>query len=343
MTNARERPTAEELNRLAHKWWETTVINATGEYVWDEEIKAVNAMTAEIDEFPEWALQVRDAMPKYGFEMCSHRWLDGLDDAIRMVGAEEFWPSSAGRCGDVPGKVASAAEGRAAAVQSWMDGRTPKGDGLQRQVAEWLGEQSPEKRGAATCFVELVRSFFFEPRPNEAEIQVAKRWRARGEENEILATMFEGHPAEGFDGLLQNRCGFKVIDRLDLYIRMIGGDQSQAAERHGVCNTQLRYVFRDDPARYQTTRGYLWGLEAYLLGRDEGWLRSAKPECAGAAIYTLQGVSRAGAPTPLRRWLVASLLKSTKIWCQAALNRLREGPVPIYTGDLPDVVAVVQG
>lgn len=330
-----------ELDKLTHEWWETGALHVGDKYVWDEEVKAVNAMMANIDELPEWALQVRGAMPKYGFEMCAHRWLDGLDDVTAMIGAEEFRPSSAGHCGDVPGRVIDASERRAAAVQAWLEGRKAT-DALGVQVAGWLGEPSDEKTQAASCFVELVRacSLTIDKPGHERAKALATGWRARADGNETLQFMFQG---EGFDCLLENNCGFKTVDRLDLYIRNIGGDRSQAGERHGMCNGQLRFVLRDDPTRFDVTRGYLWGLQAYLLGRSVEWLRANKPHCAGAAIHALQGVSRAGAPTPLRRWLVASLLKSTKLWCQAMLNRMGKEEVPAYVRDLPDVVTGVGG
>ncbi len=158
-----------------------------------------------------------------------------------------------------------------------------------------------------------------------------------------LKTLF--YSGEGFDFLLQNRCGFKIIDRLDIAIRVIGGDDSESPDLVAVCIGQIRFVPRDDPARFDTTRGYLWGLDACLRGRGQEWLRANNPECAGAAIYALQGVSRAGPPTPLRRWLVASLLKSTTIWCQALLNATGRYDValPAYALDLPDVVAAIEG
>jgi hypothetical protein len=334
MTGAGEKLTAEELNRLTQKWWETTVIDATGKYVWDEEIKAVNGMADDFGVFPEWALRVRDAMPKYGFEMCSHRWLDGLDNVICMIGAEDFCPSTAGTCGDVPGRVVNAAEGRAKAVQDWIDGTGTGKDGHDGRVSEWLGEQSPEKIEAATCFVELVRGFLCGTPAATDPGKTAAEWRKRTDQNQILGDMFDG---EGFDCLLECGCGFKILDRLDVYIHMIGGDQAQAAERHGICNGQLRFVFRDDPERYEVTRGYLWGLHAYLAGHDEDWLRASKPECAGAALYARHGVQGVEGPTPLRRWLVASLLKSTKIWCQRALELTPDNLVPAYATDLPTI------
>ncbi len=325
-----------ERDGLVREWWETSVLDATGKYVFDEEVKAVNAMMVGVDEYPEWAVQVRGAMPKYGFEMCSHRWLDGLDNAMGMVGSEQYRPSGAGRCGDVPGAAVDAAVRKALAVQQWVRGVAPD-DGLGRQVAAWLGEPTAEKREAATSFAELVLAHLL--KSDQVAAAAAAEWQARAERNGIVKAMYEG---EGLPHFLRCACGFKTVDRLDVYVRMIGGDLSEAGQRHGICNQQLRFVFRDDPARFDVTRGYLWGLDAYLMGRDEKWLLASKPDCAGAAIYALQAVSSPGPPTPLRRWLVASLLKSTKIWCQRTIEVTGEDAVPAYARDLPDVVAAAR-
>ena len=329
------------LDKLTKEWWECPGLKAAGKVVWDDEVKAVNAMTKNIGEIPEWALQVRSAMPKYGFEMCSHRWLDGLDDVIQMIGEEEFRPSTAGHCGDIPGRVVNAAGQRAAAVQQWLDRKTRKDNALDQQVAKQLGKTTPEKKEAAACFVEMVRAYFFmTQKPGTEETKaLAKQWRSRADRNPTLKVMFEG---EGLDGLLENRCGFKVIDRLDLYIRIIGGNRSRAGERHGGCIAQTRFTFRDDPARFDTTRGILCGLDAYLRNRDDTWLRANKPDCVGAAIHARQGVSQPGTPTPLRRWLVASFLKTGKLWCQCVVNRIGKDKAPAYALDLPNVKEAIQ-
>ena len=145
-------------------------------------MKAINALMAEVGELPEWALQVRDAMPKWGFEMCGHRWLDGLDDVMRMIGREEYVPSSAGHCGDVPGRIVDAAGRRATAVGRWLDGKAPSEDDLDRQVAWWLGEPTAEKREAAACYVELVRAYFLGS--DDERERLSANWRARAGEND---------------------------------------------------------------------------------------------------------------------------------------------------------------
>lgn len=272
-------------------------------------------------------------MPKWGFEICSHRWLQGLDDVLTMMATERAFFSNAGHCGDLPGNIVAEADRRASAVRRWFEGAAPL-DELGCQVAGWLGERTPDKVEAARCFVELVQSRLFGDLRHEQQVAQVTAWRSRGAANEITAQLLAPF---GLDDLLQNACGFKLLDRLDMNIRLIGGDETNAQERLGNCNGQLRLMWRDDPARYQTTRGYLWGAHAYLAGHDDGWLRAHKPDCAGAAIYALQRLSKPGAITPLRRWLAASFLQTTKLWCQMAMARSSEEIIPTWAHDLPEM------
>ena len=119
---------------------------------------------------------------------------------------------------------------------------------------------------------------------------------------------------------------------------MIGGDGSRAGERWWICNSQLRWVFDEDPDRYEITRGYLWGLYAYLNGFGAAWLQQQHADCAGAALHALKVVS-ARPITPVRRWLVASLIKATKQWCETALNRAEDKKVAERYRDLPMLIA----
>lgn len=331
-------PTQAELDAMMQEWWETVRTDRSGEYVWDDEIKAVNALMDDVDEFPDWSLQVRGAMPRSGFEMCSHRWLDGLADVLTMLGEERHFDSPRGHCGDVPRWVQEAAMDRADAVEAWADGQVA-GNMSGARVAGWLGDTNAQKVEAAHAFVELVRlGFAGGGAPLSA---AAERWRWRADANPVVAAMF-GH-GEGLDGLLHSNCGYKIVDRLDIMIRIIGGDDSGAGDLPGVCcRRQIGMSLRDDPGRYYETLGILWGLESRLTDRDEGWLPGSKPEVADAAVRALGEVQQAGEMTPLRRWLIASMLKATKIWCEFALWDIGDASVPEYARDLPDVIAALR-
>ncbi len=328
-----------EVDELTGAWWESLAeAQRTNEETQKAEAELLDAMEAELGEIPEWARQVRAAMPDWGFEICSHRWLEGLDEAMGMIADGEFREATAGRCGDVPSAVAEEAERLALDVERWAGASETAGEPLDGQVAEWLGQPTPEKQEAARCFVELVCAAFF--RPEEEMKALSARWRKRVAADGILERLFYG---DGLDGGLASRCGFQTIRRLSIYLRIIGGDDSQLEETRWFCNTQMRHVLRDDPPRLYTTLGYLWGWQAYLLGRDEGWLRKNKPEVAGAAIYALQAVSRAGPPTPLRRWLLASLLSTTRFWYQRGLNFAGADSTPSFARDLPGLSAALRG
>jgi len=323
MTENAHPPAASDLTERSKGWWEVPVPNADANGN-DAEIRALDRMAANLGAIPEWALQVREAMPKWGFEMCAHRWLEGLDDVLGMIGGEAYWPSTAGHCGEIPGQVVDTAERHAAAVQGWIDEQAP-GDALGKQVQAWLGARTPAKVEAAQCYVHLLRAFLFERLDHPAQEALIGEWAARGAENPVLAQLLAEYT---FGDTLQNACGYKLVERLDLNIRVIGGDTESTGDRLGNCNSQLRFMWRDDPARYEVTRGYLWGLQADLLGRDEAWLRATVPDCAGAAIHALQRVSQAGPARPVHRWLAASLLKTTALWCQRVLSRWAQSAPP---------------
>ena len=326
-----------ELNRLEHLWWDTPVIEP-GDDGYDDDIRAINAILPEIDSIPQWALQLREAMPKWGFEMCAHRWQDGLDRLLHAIGERTFSPSTAGRCGDMPGRMVAAAEQRAKAVETWIEGREPTTE-LQKQVAKRLGPTSAVTREAARCFVDLVRADLFGQLEREAWLGLVGAWKGRAQTNPILGEMLGQY---GLHESLESSCGFKFIDKLDIYIHLIGGDTSREKERIYNCNSQLRFMWRDEPARFADTQGYLWGMYAYMAGHGEAWTRAQKPDHAGAALYAFQALHGHGGPEPLKRWLTASLLKSTEIWCQRALARSPGEMVPSWAYDLPAVSEVLQ-
>ena len=142
---------------------------------------------------------------------------------------------------------------------------------------------------------------------------------------------------DGVVGVAENGCGYTYIERLDALLRITGGDYDRAVDVYYSCLTTLRHVDRIDPPRLHVTRGYLWGLYAYLAGHDASWLREQHPECAGAAIHSLSGVTQNGDTTPLRRWLVASLFRGTKWMYRRMLNMTHGEDIPRRAGDVPSL------
>ena len=180
--SAASRPqSAAELKALTGSWWDAPVIDPGGDG-FDDEVRAINALASEIEGFPEWALQLREAMPKWGFEMCAHRWLDGLDEVMGMLGEERYCPSTAGHCGEIPGRIVAAADARGTAVQDWLDGVSPR-DELGRKVNDQLGDHTPEKLKAARCFVEMLRAKLIEGLGREEFEPLAQAWKTRADGN----------------------------------------------------------------------------------------------------------------------------------------------------------------
>lgn len=332
-----KRASLDQVDQLTAAWFSATKeVRARLQQDLDAEKQALAAEKSAVGPIPEWAEQVHAAMPDWGFEICAHRWLDGLDEVLGMIERAEFHPTRLGRCGDIPTAVFWAAEQRAQAVERWLDA-VPQGgrDELTCRVCAWLGEPEPDKRQAARCFIEVVRSSLFEP--EEQAKATARQWREGKDRSEILCRLFYG---DGLDGGLQNACGFQTINRLDIYLRVIGGDDLQLGETRWVCNTALRFALRDDPSRLLTTLGYLWGLYAYGAGLDAEWLRQDKPQVAGAAIHVLQRLSRSSAPAPVVRWLTASLLATTRFWYRRALSFVAEDEISACLKDVPGLPAM---
>lgn len=314
-------------------WWDgpASVVDANG---CDAEIRAVDALGRALPSIPAWARQVRDVMPRWGFEMCAHRWLEGLSDLLRMIGERAFSVSSAGRCGDVPGPVVALALGRAKAVESWLKYQ-PANDRVKLSVQGALGQHYLDKDVAAECYVDLMRASLASAGDASILPRTLARWRPLCEVNKGVAFMLGD---QGLLGLLQNACGYRLLPGLDAAIRYVGDPEGTPVPKLGQCNRDLAHLWAEDPDRYRVTRGYLWGLYARLAGWDEDDLWEECPGCIGSATYALSQVSKSGALTPVDRWLVASLLVTTKIWCHRAIEMADAAAVPVWAYDLPQLV-----
>ncbi len=126
---------SEVVDEITDKWWGSLAkeqqANAA---VRKAEAERLDAMRATLDAVPMWARRLVKASPDWGFEICSHRWLDGLDQILEIFGNEKFQGPLLGRCGDVPGRVLAQAEDYATVVDGQVAWRQTARPGRPRQA-----------------------------------------------------------------------------------------------------------------------------------------------------------------------------------------------------------------
>jgi len=328
-------PPPEQWSLVRQQWWETPGIDVKNGDLGDAEVQALDAQARELWPIPPWAREVRVQMPKWGVEMCAHRWLDALDLLMRQIIAQQSWPFAAGHCGDVPGVLYQQAETLAASVECWLEDESELTE-LDRDVASCLGERTDDKIMAGTCFVAMMRARFAEEAGWDELSEMAASWAEQAEVNPALARILSDKVK-----LYENlgcACGYTLAEQFLDFVRLIGADDEAVALRlrRGVCNPQLYRVLDLDPLRVETTVGYLWGWKAALDGMEEGWLRDVVPQIAGAAVHARNLMAPVVENGALGRWLVGSLLKTTKIWQERALEMLAR-----YEIDVPDHLSVL--
>jgi len=297
----------------------------------DEDLKAIRSFLDRLDSVPEWTLAIPIPNLDGCLEMCGHRWLDGLDRAFLMIGQAKTYPTG-GSCGDAPGSVFVQAEERLLGIRAWLSDGKPSG-GVQKQVVEWLGEKTDQKVEAVQVLAEIMQGYVLCEGDGAA---ILEQQKGKAETNATLGVLYEG---KWLYEVFENACGFGYLPSLDLAIRLSGGDESCQKEWLS-CGGALRYVFRDDPLRYEAAQACLWGLHAYLQGRDTEWLRKNNTGLAAGAIRTLAKVTSETEDTPAKCWITASLLKGIKIQLQHVLETAEN--VPTGADDLPDLVEGLQ-
>jgi hypothetical protein len=128
------------------EWWELPGID--GREAFDEEILFLNEF-AESGKLPRWALLIRDLLPRWGFEPCAHRFFDGLEQVLAMIGSARPGPRLGG-CGDIPLFVYQRLQSAGQEFLAWAEGK----DG--GEVGTWLEKPDPAKVEAARAVGEAL-------------------------------------------------------------------------------------------------------------------------------------------------------------------------------------------
>jgi hypothetical protein len=292
------------------------ITHEENEKILKRDFPIADALKHDANMIPEWAEQVRKSMPDWGFEIHCMRWLEGLDALMYNIRNATHYPMYFGTYDDTPGFLLDGIEQKAVAVQRWLDRAPLTEDAFTHYVYQTLGEHTPQKDEAARCYVAISRAFVEDQSPDGEVKKLGKIWRAKANENGLLKYMFTG---DGLDHGLFGGSSYWLLHRLNVVIRLMGGDASEIQDITSSGNYELRNVLRDAPMRMNVTLGYLWGMYAYLHGHAAEWLRAEKPHLAGAAIFARNNLANSQAEPDVVRWLTAVLQVSTSFWYRRAL------------------------
>lgn len=279
-------------DRRIAEWWEAPGID--GREAFDEEILYLNALIEEIT-LPRWAILVRDRMPRWGFEPCAHRFLEGLEQVLHMIGSGRVCPRFGG-CGDIPLAVQRRLHHVGATFLRWAEDGSGSGP-----LVRLLGTHTAERAEAACALGEVVRGIGQGPAALDATLE---RW-AEAAQFPPARTLVDGEEAP-LSLLAQHPCSYTLLWNIDRLAHSIGNGESPSVL---VCLPALRAAPQLDPDRISTLRD--------IGGALAQWLQDLPPrECLEERIYAMVGPR-----DEVRQWLVASLYKTLKLW-QVHLDKI---------------------
>ncbi len=267
--------------RRIAEWWEAPGIDGREDY--DEEILYLNSLTETIA-LPRWAVFVRDQMPRWGFEPCAARFFEGLEQILNMIGEERAYPRL-GSCGDVPLSVYRQLQELGTALVQWGQGRGS---------CPWLAEWSPERGEAVQALGELSLAVCQGP---VALDSASEKW-AQTARYELTQRLVDGEEAP-LPRLFRHACAYNLVWNLQRMVEALGRGEIQEPV---ICGEALRLAPQLDPHRIPLLRELTQALVH--------WLQERLPSsCLELQVFRLIGPRDA-----VRRWLVASLYKTLKLW-----------------------------
>ncbi len=272
------------------EWWEAPGI--AGREDFDEEILYLNSLAEQTEDLPRWALAVRDLMPRWGFEPCAHRFPDGLEQVLTMVGMGRAYPR-VGECGDVPLRVQRSLEYWGRTLVRWAHGGKLNGPFTD------ISKRCPDPE-AALAAGEAVLAVGQGRAALDATLE---RWTEEARSS-LAQELADGDDAP-LTAVLRHPCCFNIEANLERLTLCIANEE---LPKLLVCRTALREAPQLDPGRLVWMRGVLRALGRWVDGRPPG-------DGFCAAVH-----SKLGSPDPVRRWLVASLYKSLKLWAHYTDN-----------------------
>ncbi len=273
------------------EWWELPGID--GREAFDEEILFLNDF-AESTNLPRWAFFVRDLLPRWGFEPCAHRFFDGLEQVMNMIGSARPGPRLGG-CGDVPLSIHLRLQSAGQDFLAWAEGKEAG------KVGKWLGQRTPAKTEAARAAGEALLALGHGWVATDA---VLETWADQAK-SPLTQALVDGEEGP-LPKLLRHACSYNVLVNIRRLAQGIGEEKIPVVR---VCQEALVEMPKLAPERLVQ----LW----LILEALSRWLKKKPPkDGVQAHIHALLGPR-----DPPREWLVASLYKTLKLW-QLHLDKL---------------------
>ncbi len=267
------------------EWWEAPGIE--GREAFDEEILYLNNLTESLA-VPRWAVLVRDLMPRWGFEPCSHRFFVGLEQVMTMIGEGRAY-TRLGGCSDVPLTTLRDLEAVGTQLVAWAENGRREGGSLP-----WLPLWSRERAEAVRVIGELSLAACQGP---VALDEAADRWAGQAS-TELARSLVDGEESP-LVTLLRHACAYNLLWGLRRLVTSLGEPELFTPQ---VCRDALLLAPQLDPGRLPLLRA-----TAEALVR---WLRKKPPTtCWEGQVFALLGPR-----DPVREFLVASLYKTIKLW-----------------------------
>ncbi|MBN2714112.1 MAG: hypothetical protein JXR97_16960 [Planctomycetes bacterium] len=249
----------------------------------------LDQLLAAIGSLPEWAHQLSCAMPNSGFEPCSYRWTDGLDEILYSIKQSKYIRTMAGHCGDVP----SSAYNRI--IKMLSDAGCNTDDEKQKACFNGLKELLDSRLTSHGKMKECYQN------NNSAFAEFFK-----GENAERLITTGIGSP-----------CGFRVPDIIETLIQHIGGKDAKIDSATYNCLASFQYATDSDWERIGAMIGIMHGIKSFLKKSP----LPAETAFHGYAKRALDCLSASKADALVVEFLALHFFGSLNSTCSKVLNR----------------------
>jgi len=295
-------------------WGEVPYFDRHG-YDENAEVAVADAMQDMCKRIPKWAVEIRNQMPAWGFEACTHDWLNGLEALLKMIEHKKSWPRPGGCCGDVPVHRRWEYDLKLSALRHWIYGKN--GDPnrsilLDRECRKAKSKLGRRTKGRIEAAKPLAYALNYAGGVDEAKLKglIDKSDFFTGEDGPI----WEKDTKVRLFALLTNPAGYRMAETIDALFDYVGGKREKLKTDTYVCRDNLLRIYAAEPARREGPYGLIVGIKAFLENRALSWIEKTYP-CyifsADRVLYSMEGIDKEKDYLK-QKWLLCCLFITVK-------------------------------